>query len=123
MVWAWGEFYHVCSYAKDPDFLDAVELGRLDSATTVLLHGSKVLSNFNSSRGAARWKMRPKLHTMQHINQDAQASGRNPRCWSSWQHEEMMGKLATIACATHALNMCRRSLEKWCLQFFNFMES
>ena len=121
VIWARVDFFAVC-FKADPDLLTPAELKRLDDATTFLVHGNKVLQSVNSGAGKARWKMRPKIHTMQHINDDAQSSHRNPLAWMSFKEEEVMGKLAKIACAVHAVTMCKRSLERWCVQFVSFME-
>lgn len=121
VLWAWVEFFDIC-FKADPDFLNPSELKRLDDVTTILVHGNKVLQKVNCDARLARWKMRPKIHTMQHICDDAQSSHRNPRAWMSFKEEETMGKLAKAASAAHALTLCNRSLERWCVQFFNFME-
>ena len=121
-IWAWVEFYEVCQTAIDPDFLNPCELKRLDNATTVLMHSSKCLASINAAKGLARWKLRPKLHVLYHINRDAQSSSRNPRAWWTFKDEEFMGKLGRIAGATHAVSMCNRSLERWCIHCFSFME-
>ena len=122
-LWAWVEWFEVCSTAADPDFLSPGELKRLDTTITIMLHGSKVLGRINATNSVARWKLRPKLHHFLHINKDAQTSGRNPRAWWTFKDEEFMGKLARIACAVHAVSLCNRSLERWCIQFFAFMGS
>ena len=121
-IWAWVEIFDVCMKSVDRDFLNPSELSRLDSATTILLHGCKHLASLNALSGKARWKTRPKLHIFYHINKDAQASGRNPRSWMTFRDEEFMGKMASIASAVHGLTMCNRSLQRWCLHFFSAME-
>ena len=121
-IWGWTEFYEIC-LKSDPDFLCETEFGRLTAATDMMLHGCKILARLNADASRARWKMRPKLHTMGHISQDANSSGRNPRSWWSFKDEENMGKLSRIASAVHAQKVCSRALERWCVQFFNFMES
>ncbi len=121
VVWAWVEWFDVCSQA-DPDFLEPEELKRLDQATAIMVHGHKRLANMAALSGKARWKLRQKVHVMYHINLDAQRSRRNPAAWWSFKEEEMMGRLAKIACATHGITLANRTLERWCVQFFNFME-
>ena len=94
VLWAWVSFSELCFNAADEDFLSTDELKRLDEIIRLLLHGSRTLSFFCAAEGLARWKLRPKMHTMFHVNKEAQASGRNPRAWCSCKDEEMMGRLA-----------------------------
>ncbi len=120
VVWGWVEWFDV-RLQSDPDFLEPSELERLDKASKTLIYAHKLLARTNSNAGLARWKIRQKLHVMHHINCDAQSSRRNPRAWWSFKEEECMGCLSKIACATHALTLTNRSLERWCVQFFNSM--
>ena len=120
VFWAWKTFFEICSSA-DPDWLNAGELASLDACTKVLILGSNKLAQINSALSKPRWKIRPKLHSMWHLNSDCQQSGRNPKCFWSFKDEEMMGKLSRIAGAVHAVSLHNRSLERWCLQFFSFM--
>ena len=122
VLFAWVDVFQLCFEAPDPDFLTDDELKRLDQDVRLLMHGHRVLSNFHAAHCIARWNLRPKIHSMDHINKEAQLSRRNPRAWFSFKEEEMMGKLARIACAVHAVSLCARSLERWCLQFFCAME-
>jgi hypothetical protein len=121
-VWAWVELFEICLTAADPD-CSAAEMQRFDSATAILLHGPKTLGTINALKHSVRWRIRPKLHVFYHLNKDVQASCRNPRAWWTFKDEEFMGKMARIACAVHAVTMCSRSLERWCVQFFASMES
>ena len=121
ILWAWVAMFDIC-LSSDPDFLTPAEAKQFDDATGILLHGSKVLARLCASDSVARWKLRPKLHTIWHINQDVQNSMRNPRAWWTFKDEETMGKLSTIARATHPSSMNVRSLERWCVQFFEYME-
>ena len=108
VMWSWAEIFEVIGNSEDPDWLNTAELKRLDDATNLLLHGTKVLG-------------RPKLHSMWHVNHTAQLGHRNPRAYWSFKDEEMMGKLGAIAAAAHAQTVPARSLEHWCMQFFNAM--
>ena len=119
VVWGWVGWFEIVGHAPDPDSLITAELQRLRECTNVVLQGSKTLAAINSAASRPRWKMRPKIHALSHLTRDALSSGRNPRAWWSFQEEELMGKLAKIACAVHATTMTCRSLERWCLQFFS----
>ena len=121
VLWSWVEVFRIC-LTSDPDFLSSAQLKQLDDAVAILLHGSKALASQSAAALEPRWKLRPKLHTIMHINQDSQASGRNPRAWWTFKDEESMGKLSKIARATHPVTMKERSLERWCLQFFSFFD-
>ena len=103
------------------DFLNADELGRLNVATSLILHGTKVLVSINSSGCKARWSATPKLHHIFHIIEDSQSSHRPTRAFLSWLDEENMGKLAKVAGSAHASTLSFRALDKWCMQFFNFL--
>ena len=120
-MWSWAEIVEVIGNSEDPDWLNTAELKRLDDATNLLLHGTKVLGRQNAENALPRWKCRPKLHSMWHVNHTAQLGHRNPRAYWSFKDEEMMGKLGAIAAAAHAQTVPARSLEHWCMQFFNAM--
>jgi hypothetical protein len=120
VVWGWVEWFEIVGHAPDPDFLITAELQRLHECTNVVLQGSKTRAAINSAAARHRWKMRPKINAISHLTRDALSSGRNPRAWWSFREEELMGKLAKIACAVHALTRTCRRLERWCLQFFSF---
>ena len=122
VIWAWTDWFDICLEA-DPDYLKPEELLRLDRATRILLTCSKTLASRSCALGQSRWKIRAKLHVMFHLNLDAQANRRNPRSWWSFKEEETMGKLSRIAAATHAVTLATRTLERWCVQFFGYMES
>ena len=119
VLWGWVEFFHLAGHPSDPNWYDAEELLRLDVATGLILQGSKVLANLNYEASKPRWKARPKLHQLWHINQNAQLSHRPVRAFWTWKEEEGMGKLSRIACAVHATRVSDRSLQRWILQFFN----
>ena len=104
----------------DPDWYSDDELKRLGVATKVILHGAVVTVHANDSIGANRWKTRPKLHQVYHLNKNAQRSRRPIRASSPRKEEEGMGKLSNISCGVHGANVARRALQRWCVQFFEF---
>ena len=120
VLFAWTQWFDVCLGA-DPDFLEHGELVRLSKATKLMIRCHRKLANLNVATCTASWEIKPKLHVMFHILKDAESGRRNPKAWWSFKEEEMMGRLATIACATHACTLARRTLERWCLQFFSAM--
>ncbi len=122
VLWAWVEFFQLAGHPADPDWYSEEELKRLDVSTGLILHGAKVLTSLNCAASRPRWKFRPKLHQMWHINDNAQLSGRPVRSTWSWKEEEGMGKLSRIACAVHAARVSDRSLQRWILQFLNSVE-
>ena len=71
-MWAWVAFHDNISNSVDPDWLSSEELAHLDMAAKLMLHGTKALAAHNCALVQPRWKTRPKLHTMWHINDDAQ---------------------------------------------------
>ena len=117
VMWAWVEFWHICGHSADPDWYSAEELRRLQLATDLILHGCKVLGEINFG-SAARWKCRPKLHHIWHINDFAQQSHRPVYAFWTFKEEDGMGKLSRIACAVHAARISCRALQRWCVQFF-----
>ena len=121
VMWAWAQIFEIMTTSVDPDWLNTEELARLDAASNLMLHGMKVLGRKNAEVSRPRWKCRPKLHSMWHVNQTAQAGHRNPRAYWSFKDEEAMGKLGQIAANVHAQTVPARSLEHWCMQFFNAM--
>ena len=96
-MWAWVAFYGSICNSVDHDWLSSGELAHLDMAAKLMLHGTKALAAHNCALVQPRWKTRPKLHTMWHINDDAQRGHRNPRAFWSFKEEECMGKVALIA--------------------------
>ena len=118
VLWAWVEWFEVALKSTNPDFLSTSELKRLDIATRLLILGSNSLAVANFDRSLPRWKLRPKLHCMLHLNDDCQRSKRSPRAFWSFKEEESMGKLSLLSGKTHSLSMHARSLDRWCVQFF-----
>ena len=116
---AWALMFDVASKTEEPDFHNEVELRRFNIACKLVLHGSNALAVANHRSRKARWKTRPKLHLIHHINSNAQISKRVVRAFWSFKEEEGMGKLARIAVAVHGACVAKRSLQRWCVQFFN----
>ena len=58
-------------------------------------------------------------HMFYHLMQDVSETRRNPRAWWSFKDEECMGRLARIACCVHAVTVANRTLQRWCVQFYN----
>ena len=121
VMWAWVEWFSVCLEA-DPDFLEPEEVARLEKATLLMISGHKRLANECEAAGIWRWKARPKIRIFYHIMKDVRETRRNPRAWWSFKEEEFMGRLAKIACCTHAVTLANRTLERWCIQFYNEMQ-
>ncbi len=122
VLWAWTEIYRISNHPADLDFHTADELKQLDRVCELILHGAQTLASINSSVGKHRWKTISKLHELQHINEDVQGCHGPAKTFSSWLDEENMGKFGKVAGATHALTVYFRTLEKWCMQFFNLLD-
>ena len=62
------------------------------------------------------WKVRPKLHYFGHqILGQIAASALNPRHVHCFSDEDMVGKIARIAKATHSSKTSLRTLQRWAL--------
>jgi hypothetical protein len=118
VLWGWVEWFSVC-LAADPDFLEPDEIARLAVATNLCILGHKRLASDCEAAGVWRWKARPKIHIFYHVLQDVSETRRNPRAWWSFKDEECMGRLARIACCVHAVTVANRTLQRWCVQFYN----
>ena len=117
-IWGYAEFFHVIKHAKDPDWLNAEELDRLNIAAEIALKGWNSLETFNRANNKARWRMRPKHHAFYHINEWAQETKRNPASTWTFKDEDMMGRISKIVGAVHGATLGGRTLERWCMQFF-----
>ena len=122
VMWGWVEFLHLAGHPVDPDWYCAEELRRLDLSCKLILHGCKVLTTLNFLVGKPRWKGRPKLHQLWHVNDNAQLSHRPIRAFWTWKDEEGMGKLSRIACAVHGARISDRALQRWVIHFFNAID-
>ena len=122
VIWGWVGFCHVSGHPGNPGWYKPAELRRLNTAADLILHGSKVLTGLNFTACKARWKARPKLHQLWHVNENAQLSHRPVRAFWTWKEEEGMGKLSRIACAVHASRVSDRSLQRWILHFSNAID-
>ncbi len=65
---------------------------------------------WNVDKGEARYKLRPKLHYIDHILEDL-ASRENPRLLSNFLDEDFMGKLVKLARMQHRSAVVPRTLQ------------
>lgn len=122
VFWSWVEFFQIHGHSTDANWLSGDELARSAEVCEAILAGSNYLCQVNSSVPAARWKLRPKFHRFFHLHVECQQSQRPCRAFWSFKCEEGMGKLSKIGCATHALTLSERSLQRWLIQFFSWAE-
>ena len=122
VTWAYHTFFKVIREAEN-DILIPKELKTLDFSCKLFLKGYNALSREAYDSGVARWPLKPKHHSLWHVNDDCQSDHRTPKAKWAFGDEDMMGKMSLIACAVHAVTLSFRTLERWCMNFFSVLKS
>lgn len=75
------------------------------------------LARVNLVANRCCYKVRPKLHLFQHILMSLDAGQTiNPRLFSCWNDESVVGRIARCARGTHSKDSGRRILQRWLLE-------
>lgn len=71
------------------------------------------------SRDVALYRVRPKLHSADHICHNLKVSRENPRYHEVWLEEDFLGKVSKLIKATHGSKNALRAMQRWSINCWN----
>ena len=117
---SWDRFFKVLK-AAGPE-LNHAEVAELERQGLFMFDGWAEAAKQTMAAGRPAWKLLPKMHLMYHIFQDTIRTRRNPTHQWAFSDEDAMMKIAKVCKGCHGTSLGKRGLERWILQFFQFIE-
>lgn len=116
MLYGFVETFRLCQNADM--WLTATEALQLQQRSDAALFGYQALAANAANAALARYPMKPKHHAWDHCIRQAVASRRNPLGHWTMADEDFIGKVKSVAVATHPNTMHTRVLERYLCRFF-----
>ena len=115
LIWSVSAMLHVWAKGSKPylaadEVRESVALGRLWMQVFQKLAGQSVRS------GSRLWRVRPKLHYLDHLLSFTERTSMNPEGFANWLDEDNMKWLAGIAKAVHSRSSTRQLARRYMLQ-------
>ena len=69
-------------------------------------------------RGVKLYKVRPKVHGVDHCIRGLLLSRENPYNWAFWMEENLMGLVRQSVAGAHTRSMLQRGMQRWLLRLW-----
>ena len=100
MLWGLSKYFHTCKRAGR--FFTLGERDTVHRAGHTFLHMYSELRWRSEERASCMWGIVPKFHQYHHLVLDCFEDGYNPRFFHCFGDEDTVGKMITLAKASHA---------------------
>ena len=99
-------------------FMNKLQMRDAYAAGKLYLKSQVLLADLCCRHGVLRWKLRPKLHYLDHQVEDIRLYGWNPKFWECWMDEDFMGKIALLSGKCPATNTALRTILRYIVLFW-----